>query len=250
MAYCGSRGYCGRLYYYCIKAEAVLVSIQIEAMRMANLGKKRSQETRDKISYARQIKEWDYARTPPSNPCISDKAMVNKHSCIWVACIICGRERWVRTKRGGLPVYDICGVCINRLPEMKQAKSQKQWGTIERRMITIQRLMKAQNRKPNKPECIMLNLLNHLYPNEWRYVGDGQLVIEGRNPDFVNCNGKKLIIECFGNYWHSVRTRCFEETEEGRIALFKKYGYKTLVVWEREIKNTDTLVARIREFVG
>lgn len=98
--------------------------------------------------------------------------------------------------------------------------------------------------KPNKPEKSLLSVLNELLPGEWRFVGDGSFVIAGKNPDFVNINGKKQIIELFGDYWHK------GEDPDERITLFREFGYETLVVWERELKNQVELVARIKEFVG
>jgi len=44
---------------------------------------------------------------------------------------------------------------------------------------------------PNKPETIILNILNELFPNEWKYTGDFSFIINGKNPDFTNINGKK-----------------------------------------------------------
>ncbi len=102
---------------------------------------------------------------------------------------------------------------------------------------------------PNKPEALVLSMLNEAAPNEWAFVGDGQLIIGGKNPDFANINGEKKIVECFGDYWHGQKARCYEETEEGRIALFKKFGFQTLIIWERELKYPEKVLARIRDFV-
>lgn len=101
---------------------------------------------------------------------------------------------------------------------------------------------------PNKPEAVILNMLDIVAPNQWAFVGDGRLIISGKNPDFANLNGKKQIIECFGQYWHGKRARCYEETEEGRIALFKEYGYDTLVIWDNELRNPEQVMAKIKSF--
>ncbi len=101
---------------------------------------------------------------------------------------------------------------------------------------------------PNKPESMVLDMLNVVAPNEWAFVGDGQLIIAGKNPDFANINGQKKLIEVFGDYWHGERARCYEETEEGRISLFRKYGYETIIVWEHELKETEKLVVKIKNF--
>jgi len=130
-------------------------------------------------------------------------------------------------------------------PEMikKRGKSLKRaWDsyTPEERNKRV-RLSRA-NCKPNKPELLLLNLLESVFPNEWAYVGDGKLMIEGMNPDFTNVNGQKKIIEMYGDYWHR------NDDPEDRRNLFAKYGYDTLVVWERELKDLDKVLQKIREF--
>lgn len=35
--------------------------------------------------------------------------------------------------------------------------------------------------------------------------------IGGLCPDFVNCNGKKVIIELFGDYWHDLDEEGYEK---------------------------------------
>jgi len=98
--------------------------------------------------------------------------------------------------------------------------------------------------KPNKPETILLQILDKYWTNEWKYVGDGSLMIEGKNPDFININGHKLIIELFGEYWHE------PHDEIVRTQIFAQYGYKTLVIWVKELNDIDKLVAKIGEYVG
>ena len=132
--------------------------------------------------------------------------------------------------------------------ERKGHYLEKQWNDPEYRARCIKAIRSAQNIHPNKPEKIMFEILNIVAPNEWEFVGDGQLIIGGKNPDFANVNGKKQIAECFGTYWHGERARCYEETEEGRIALFKKYGYDTLIIWENSLKNIPQVTEKIAEF--
>jgi len=85
--------------------------------------------------------------------------------------------------------------------------------------------------KPNKSEQFLLEILDKFFPNEWKYVGDFSFIINGKNPDFVNINGKKLLIELFGDYWHQ------GEDPEDRKKIFREFGYETLVIWESELKN-------------
>ena len=107
----------------------------------------------------------------------------------------------------------------------------------------IKKIQASYHCKPNKPEKIILNILNKDYPGEWKYTGDFSFIINGKSPDFVNCNGKKLIIEMFGDYWHK------GEDPQDRANIFKPFGYETLVIWESELKNINNVTLRIHNFM-
>lgn len=96
---------------------------------------------------------------------------------------------------------------------------------------------------PNKPEAAILSILDSMYPGEWKFVGDGEVVLAGKCPDFINVNGQKKIIELFGDYWHR------GQNPEDRAAIFAPFGYETLVIWERELKDMDSVIKKIHEFV-
>lgn len=96
--------------------------------------------------------------------------------------------------------------------------------------------------KPNYKESQLFEILNNIYPHEWKYVGDGSFILDGKNPDFINCNGKKLIIELFGERWHK------PEEEEQRKEIFKKFGYNTLIIWVKELRNIENLKNKLNIF--
>jgi len=104
---------------------------------------------------------------------------------------------------------------------------------------------------PNKPEKLLRKLLNEFLPSEYKFVGNNKIVIDTFNPDFVNCNGQKKIIELFGCYWHKCSQCGFgnERTlDKKRLGVYKKFGYKTLIVWEHELKNLDKVKDKILKF--
>lgn len=106
----------------------------------------------------------------------------------------------------------------------------------------VEKMRKAWNIKPNKAEVRMLQLLNDLYPGEWKYTGDFSFVIDGKCPDFVNCNGQKKIIEYWGDHWHK------GENPQDRIDAFEPFGYETLVIWGHEMKDIESVIAKISVF--
>lgn len=91
----------------------------------------------------------------------------------------------------------------------------------------MRRVRAAQGAQPNKKEMMLLAILEGLQPGVWRYVGDGQLAIGRRNPDFWD--GDKKVIELYGDYWHE------GEDEDERIKYFKERGFDTLIVWESKM---------------
>jgi len=119
--------------------------------------------------------------------------------------------------------------------------SKRLWQTKEYREKVIRGVLKALHAKPNKKEMELLRLLEKdKLPYE--YVGSGQLIIAGKNPDFVNTDGQKKIIEFFGDYWHR------DDNGVARKGLFARYGYETLIVWEHELLEKEVLLNKIRKF--
>lgn len=108
----------------------------------------------------------------------------------------------------------------------------------------VEMMCKAFDMKPNTLELELDAILRKYFPDEWKYVGDGQVWLDGKNPDFINVNGKKLIIELFGDYWHT------EEDVETRTRHFKRFGFDTLVIWEHDMwESEEDISCRVEEFV-
>ena len=113
---------------------------------------------------------------------------------------------------------------------------------------TLRKILRIQ--PPNKQEQCLQRLLDSYFPGEWKFVGDGQLFVGGLCPDFTNVNGKKCLLELYGDFWHSDKVvKNWTRTELGRIMHYNSYGFKCLVIWERELKDEKALVARIRQWV-
>ena len=99
------------------------------------------------------------------------------------------------------------------------------------------------NTDPNNAECQVLGLLTYL-KLPYKFVGNAQFIIQGKCPDFIHTEGKKKIIELFGERWHK------PEEEATRIEFFARAGYQVLIVWQKEllIKNRKNLKIRLAEF--
>ena len=89
---------------------------------------------------------------------------------------------------------------------------------------------------------ISLFLSNNL---PYRYVGNGEVIIGRKNPDFIN-NEQNKIIELFGKHWHSKEFN--KQTPNERINFFKNYGYDTLIIQEQELNDLNIVLEKVKEF--
>lgn len=104
-----------------------------------------------------------------------------------------------------------------------------------------------QNRRPTEPEKKLIKIIEqHNLP--FKYTGDGSFILEGLNPDFIEINGRKIAIDVFGDYWHTLKADRESYTEKGRKRIFQKYGWKLIVIWGSEIKTMpeETILKKIR----
>lgn len=119
----------------------------------------------------------------------------------------------------------------------------------------VKKVIKGIGRKPTKPEQILASILDKYFP-EFRYNGDYSLgiMIAGQIPDFINVNGKKEIIEVFGDYHHSpeVLGDRWQGSELGKVMIYNSLGWKCLVIWEHALKELteEELIHKIETFLG
>jgi len=134
-----------------------------------------------------------------------------------------------------------------------QCAGKTRWKNEEYKKEQLKSSFEGRKIKPNKPEKLLNKILNKILLNEYKFVGDGKFWIGGFNPDFINCNGQKKIIELYGCYWHKCPKCGFgnkkiQSKDVERIKNYVQYGYKTLIVWEHELKDLEMLIAKIMEF--
>lgn len=106
----------------------------------------------------------------------------------------------------------------------------------------VRKILKASSTSPNKQEKLLSSFLNKILPAEYDFVGNGGFILAGKCPDFKNMNGKKKLIELYGDYYHN------GQKSQDRINLFKKYEYETLIIWGHELKDLDQLKNKVLEF--
>lgn len=117
----------------------------------------------------------------------------------------------------------------------------------------VRKMILAFNKKPTKPEIQLGAILNKHFP-QYKYNGDGRLgvTLGGLTPDFVNVDGKKDLIEVFGDYYHSpeILGDRWQGSELGKTMIYNSLGYYCLVIWEHEIEELSEkeIVAKIKTF--
>lgn len=106
----------------------------------------------------------------------------------------------------------------------------------------------------NKAEIKLEQVLEATFPGDWMYTGQGELLVAGKAPDFMNINGKKAIIELFGCFFHGCpickkheKYGWRPESDEKRLETFRSLSFKTLVIWEHDLKDHENVVRKIRE---
>jgi len=193
--------------------------------RLGHLGKHHSEETKTKISKANKGK---------------------------------GHKAWnrgiPRTAKDKISIGSAVSLATKGNPKSQYAKDayKRLWENPEHR----DRQIKAQRAglliSPNKPETILIRLAEIACPNEYKFTGDGKIVINGLCPDLFNKNSKKKVILMNGDYWHGEQKtgRNKQQEEQQAIDKYFEYGYDCLVIWEHELKDYENIVAKIREFNG
>ncbi len=199
-----------------------------------NKGKIRSKEMRER--YSRVKKGISFSKEHKKNLRKNHKGMKGKHHTI--------------------NAKNRMSISAKRTEEKRRDIQTKRWQNPEYREKQLKAIFAGYNLKPTKPERRLRNGLNKMFPGEYKFVGDGEIFIDGKNPDFINVNGQKKIIELFGDYWHGEEYRLItfgdnssnKEHGQQRIKHFAKYGYKTLIVWECELKNIKKLRRKLKMF--
>ena len=133
---------------------------------------------------------------------------------------------------------------------------QSRWEMLsdEERSNLIKTALKGLAKKPTSPEVRVINIIKkHRLP--YYYCGNGTIIIGSLNPDFINCNGVKKLIEVFGVPFHDPNRTFLKEIpltkqEEYRKAVYASLGFDCLVLWDDEmIKLSDETIAnKIKSF--
>lgn len=123
--------------------------------------------------------------------------------------------------------------------------SKKMWQDTQYREKTIKAQREGMQLSPNKPEKAMMQIIKeNKFP--FNYVGDGKVILGGFNPDFLSKNPKH-IIEVNGDYWHNLPK--VKEKDKRKLRAYASLGYKTMIVWEHELREPEKVAERMERFL-
>lgn len=106
----------------------------------------------------------------------------------------------------------------------------------------IRKFIRSGRLGPNKNEQRGLLYLDAIFPNKFRYCGDGSFMVGKSSPDAVS-EELKTIVLFHGVYWHLKRLG-LEISEENKYMIeqvdqipFRQLGWKVIILWEDDLKN-------------
>lgn len=110
----------------------------------------------------------------------------------------------------------------------------------------FEKILRGVMKRPTSFEKKIIDLCKK-HNFSFKYVGDGQVFIGFKNPDFIETNGKKLLIETYCKIWHP------NNYEKKRNKIFSKYGYKTLFLNDNDLLNKNweqICLNKIKKFIN
>ena len=156
--------------------------------------------------------------------------------------------------KGG-KVKRICQECGKEF-RVKRYLIKKGWGKYCNRSCLAKARMRNAMPHKTKPELIFEDMCNR-NNLPFQYVGDGTLWIGKKeekqlNPDFIEVNGKNVLVEIMGAYWHSPllnRKLSVESQQLYRKEHYKKHKWHPIFIWDTDLvcKDAEAFVLKLLE---
>lgn len=160
----------------------------------------------------------------------------------------------VTKKRKGVPYFcDNCGKKIMRIPwqikfgwgKFCSLICKQQSKELKNRISRLAKLrwqdpeffkksFKAFSRRPTSLEKQMMEIIRK-YNLPYKYTGDGSFLIGWKNPDFVNTNSEKKVIEV-GNIYHHPYPYA-----ENRAKHYAKYGWASYIFIQDKLNEEEII---------
>jgi len=201
-----------------------------EKMSASQRGRQHTKETKEKMSAAQKGKNHPMFGKHHTEKAREKMRQIYKSKRIKRICLECGKEFEVAPSRAKGNKGTFCS---------KSCASKAR----------IRNIRHKHKPKKTKPELIFEEICkrNNL---PFHYVGDGSLWIGKKggkqlNPDFIEANGKKVLVEIMGAYWHSPLLN--KNLVKSNLQLFRKNHYKryrwhSIFLWDTDLEREDAEV--------
>ena len=125
-------------------------------------------------------------------------------------------------------------VSAKRGREENRRISLKSWRDNDHKEEMIKAILKGLIKRPTSLEKEMIDIIKR---NDlpYKYTGNGSFLIGYKNPDFININGEKKLIEVGNTYHHD------ENYAKERSAHFAKYGWRSYIFIENKLNEANIL---------
>jgi len=196
-----------------------------------------------------EITHWSKGFTKKTHPSIARGS--KKHSKTMTGCTAQTHEHLARTantKRGRTKetheYLRIAGEKISKTFKQKYASGEmvsyfkKIWEDPILAEELRTSILKGNLKRPTSHEQRIIDLINE-HDLQYKYVGNGEVWIGNKNPDFIEINGKKLLIEVYNSYFKGSTKESCKQYEKERYQHFAKYGYKTIFLNEFDLFRPD-----------
>ena len=201
-----------------------------------NYGKKQTEDWKQNISKSLKGKiSWDKGLTKETDERIKERSQS-----------MIGRiQTQITRKKISESSIKMWNNPKHHLRMSKQMK--KQWQNDEYREKVLRNLNKTLMQRPTKLEQSFIEFFSrNTLP--FKYVGDGKLIIGGKIPDFVETNGKKIVLEVGNKEEKNWRFGDWKKYELERINHFEKNGWKCLVFWDCQLDSEEEILKLLEAF--
>ena len=213
---------------------------------MGMSGKHHSQETKDALSLAKKgvavHTEEDkkqrsvFFKKLWRDPSYVSKMLVRPHGVLTeegrLSIGKASKERWKNPQWRLTQVTKINEVCgTEEFRVMMRGIQKELWKDPKYAKKVLHR------RIPSYPEQIFIDLCK-----EFKYVGNGALNIDGKNPDFVSIKDDHKLIEIWGKHFKEGRN------PQDLIDFYKARGYDCIIIWASELRYPDKVLAKVMQF--
>lgn len=115
-------------------------------------------------------------------------------------------------------------------------KAKERWQDPLKKEIMLKKMLKGLMKRPTSLENKFIKIIRRR-KLPYKYVGNGDFILGGKCPDFINTNGLKRCIEIRPKCMTQIWSKCSpEEYVKQRQEHFAKYGWECQVIWQEDFE--------------